>query len=404
MKKNDNLRLKDILSNDLCVGCGACSTVLDKKLVLVESFDGYLRPQEILPLTPHDEEIINSVCPGISIDSDFYKPTHQEIWGPIVNSHIGWSLNTNVRHKASSGGGISAIAAYLLEKGHADAVLHIGSSDNDPLKNEYKISTTPDQVYSNSGSRYAPAAPVTGLNAATSSFNKIVFIGKPCDIVAVRKIGQIDTKIKNKIYCCISFMCAGVPSMKGTHAVLNALGTKVEEVKTFQYRGDGWPGLAKATTHSGDVKGMTYDDSWGKILNKHLQFRCKICIDGTGESADITCADAWHGDAKGYPSFEEQQGRSLVISRTSLGDNIVVDAVKSMALGIQPIDQSEIEKMQPYQSNRKKLALSRILALKILGRVHPQYNIKTLSALSLKAPLKENLKSFLGTIKRAVKK
>src|SRR3712207_7050821 len=38
--------------------------------------------------------------------------------------------------------------------------------------------------------------------------------------------------------------------------------------------------------------------------------RCKICPDGTGEFADIVCADAWYGK-DGYPDFAEREGRSL---------------------------------------------------------------------------------------------
>lgn len=51
---------------------------------------------------------------------------------------------------------------------------------------------------------------------------------------------------------------------------------------------------------------MSYNESWGNILGKYLQKRCKICPDGIGEFADIVCADAWHGDKSGYPNFEEK--------------------------------------------------------------------------------------------------
>jgi coenzyme F420 hydrogenase subunit beta len=37
---------------------------------------------------------------------------------------------------------------------------------------------------------------------------------------------------------------------------------------------------------------MSYADSWGGILSRHVQFRCKICPDGTGGFADVVCADA----------------------------------------------------------------------------------------------------------------
>ena len=52
---------------------------------------------------------------------------------------------------------------------------------------------------------------------------------------------------------------------------------------------------------------MSYAQSWGEILTKHVQFRCKVCPDGSGGFADVACADAWYGDERGYPSFEEER-------------------------------------------------------------------------------------------------
>lgn len=395
--------LKSVMDNNLCVGCGACSVTTPEKINLKLNSDGYLRPFIKEPLTEQEENNILSICPGVSVDSAFYQQSKDMLWGPIINSFVGWSANDELRHKASSGGAITSIAASLLLQGEVDAVLHTGVDTSDPLKNSYQISTSPEGVMKHAGSRYAPAAPLEGLYEAIKNYKRIAFIGKPCDVVAIRKICELNSEVKEKIYCCISFMCAGVPSLKGTHAVLKALDVNVEEVKLFQYRGDGWPGQAKVTTHKNITRGMSYDDSWGKILNRHLQFRCKICIDGTGESADITCADAWHGDSNGYPSFDEQQGRSLILARTEHGMNILNQVISKGSLRVGSIEIAELEKMQPYQAARKKLALSRLLALATVNMSIPKYNLKMLFSLSKKSTLKENAKSYLGALTRAIK-
>jgi coenzyme F420 hydrogenase subunit beta len=395
--------LKSVLENNLCVGCGACSVTTPEKIKLNLNSEGYLRPFIKEGLTEQEENNILKICPGVSVDSAFYQQSKDKLWGPIVNSFVGWSSNDELRHKASSGGAITSIATSLLSQGEVDAVLHTGVDTSDPLKNRYQISTNPEDVMKHAGSRYAPAAPLEGLFEAIKNYKRIAFIGKPCDVVAVRKICEIDEEVREKIYCCISFMCAGVPSLKGTHAVLKALEVDVEDVKWFQYRGDGWPGQAKVTTHEDISRGMSYDNSWGKILNRHLQFRCKICIDGTGESADITCADAWHGDTNGYPSFDEQQGRSLILIRTEHGRNILSRVINNDSLVVEPIDVTELQKMQPYQASRKSLALSRLLALATVNMSIPKYNLRMLLSLSKKSSLKENVKSYLGTLTRALK-
>ena len=58
-------------------------------------------------------------------------------------------------------------------------------------------------------------------------------------------------------------------------------------------RGDGWPGSVTAVTASGKVAHMSYADSWGDILSHHVQFRCKVCPDGTGAFSDISCGTVW---------------------------------------------------------------------------------------------------------------
>ena len=60
------------------------------------------------------------------------------------------------------------------------------------------------------------------------------------------------------------------------------LGVAPEDLAAFRYRGDGWPGYATATRRDGSAERMSYNDSWGDILTRHVQFRCKICPDGVG--------------------------------------------------------------------------------------------------------------------------
>jgi coenzyme F420 hydrogenase subunit beta len=78
--------------------------------------------------------------------------------------------------------------------------------------------------------------------------------------------------------------------------------------------------MATATAHDGRTAEMTYERSWGHHLSREVQFRCKICPDAVGGVADIACADAWYGGETGYPTFEEQSGRSLVVTRTAVGE------------------------------------------------------------------------------------
>lgn len=392
--------IEEVVQANLCVGCGACSQAVPASIRMVMNGQGYMRPQISQPLQKPEQQRAVAVCPGAEVLSPLDSPDYHPLWGPLRHSRVGWSTDKALRHQASSGGGLSALATFLLEQGKVQAVLHLGVAADDPLRNEFKISLSAADVAANAGSRYAPGAPLTGLLAAIANYERVAVIGKPCDIVAVRKLAAQDARVSQRVAYCLSFMCAGVPSIKGTHAVIRALGFDPAEVNRFRYRGNGWPGQATASTADGRSNGMSYDDSWGKILNRHLQFRCKICIDGTGEYADVTCADAWYGTEDGYPSFEEQEGRSLVLSRNETGEQLVQQAVAAGYLQVEELPVAHIEKMQPYQASRKRLTLSRVAALRLFGRRIPRYSYGFLWRLAREASVKANARSFVGMARR----
>jgi coenzyme F420 hydrogenase subunit beta len=198
----------------------------------------------------------------------------------------------------------------------------------------------------------------------------------------------------------LSFMCAGVPSLAGTHALIRSMGGEPEGVRRFRYRGDGWPGMARADMADGRVLQTDYTTSWGTVLNQHLQFRCKICPDGTGEFADIVCADAWHG-ADGYPDFTERAGRSLVLTRTAQGEALLQAACAAHAVAVAPLPVADIARMQPYQVLRKQVVLGRVLATWARRGAGPRYWRMGLLRASWHAHKITWLRNAWGTWRRA---
>lgn len=68
------------------------------------------------------------------------------------------------------------------------------------------------------------------------------------------------------------------------------------ELVALKYHGSGWPGFAEAEYQDGRVTkkaSLTYEESWGNILQKYRQWRCYVCPDHTGEYADIAVVDPW---------------------------------------------------------------------------------------------------------------
>lgn len=396
--------IDSIVKANLCTGCGACAGLFEvPAATMALTADGFLRPQPCRPLNAEESQRFQSICPGAGLAHPSRDARFHTLWGPVIESLTGYAKDDTVRHQGSSGGVISALAIHLLETQQVDGVVHIAPSTDHPFNNRIQTSTTREEVLRAAGSRYAPAAPLADLHGYLSRPGRFAFIGKPCDIAAMRAIQRQNPAYTEKFPYLLSFMCAGTPSMQGTEAVVRHMGLKPEEVVRFRYRGNGWPGMARAETKDGSAAEMDYQASWGQILNRHLQFRCKICPDGTGEFADITCADAWHGDDKGYPSFEESAGRSLILARTEAGQRLIQQALAQGAIAVEPLPIAQIAAMQPYQVTRKQALIARLIGARAAFKAIPRYDRLGLIRAAQTMSFSKNIRNALGTWARCLK-
>ena len=397
------LELDRIQRADLCTGCGLCSAVAGPAIEMRMSPKGYLRPVRVGPVPERVDRVIRDACPGANLDLRAPEAPPHPDWGPLKAVRTGHATDPALRHRASSGGVLSALLIHLLESAQVDFVVQTAVSPTSPLLNAVRESTGRDDVFAAAGSRYAPSAPLERLDEHLARPGRFAFVGKPCDVAALRAYARHDPRVVEKVAFMISFMCGGIPSQHGTGDILEALGMREEEVAAFRFRGEGWPGRTTAVAADGRTASMTYDEAWGGILSKRVQFRCKICPDGTGAFADVVCADAWHGDERGYPCFEEQDGRSLILTRTRMGEDLVRAAEAAGAIRTEPLAAAEILSMQPFQAKRKRMTLSRLAAMAVLGRRLPRFRGLDLGRAALMGGAKANLVSFLGLARRLLR-
>lgn len=392
--------LTEIVDNGLCLGCGGCVAAIDRPdLVMRMNEAGYLRPAPVA-LTAPEREVLDQVCPGRALEGHDRQPDYHPLWGPIRTLATGHAIDPEVRYRGSSGGVITAIALGLVAAGKVDFVLTNAAAEDDPISNATGPKADRVALLASAGSRYAPSSPLAAVKHHLDTGARFAFIGKPCDVAGLARLAKTDPRIDEQIPYRLAFFCAGVPSRHGTLAVLKALEVAYEDVATFQYRGEGWPGLARARRHDGSEASMDYNASWGTILNRHLQFRCKICPDGVGEFADLVCADAWYGK-DGYPDFGERDGRSLIVARTARGQALYDLAVAENWIATEPLEVGEVAKMQPYQVSRKRNALARIAGLFGARRVRPHFRKLALGRLSLSTPFPQQFRNATGTFKRS---
>lgn len=384
----------------LCTGCGACQTLAPDAVSMTTDENGFLRPDQFDKLTDEAEMAVSDVCPGLGQRSRIEGRHNETLWGRYESAWVGHASNPSIRFRASSGGGLSATLVALLKTGAVDAVVQTGASVKLPYANATVISSTVEEITDAAGSRYAPSSPLAELGNLVGKGKKYAFVGKPCDVAALRALSERRPEFNDTFPVLLSFFCAGVPSLNGARHVIEALGADPDDVVGFRYRGNGWPGRAVATLADGSSRSMSYHDSWGGILSNHVQHRCKICADGTGVAADLVFADAWEADERGYPSFEERDGKSLIMVRTTLGQEILDSAVGEGHIDVEPFDIGQLEKIQPGQSRRRQALFARLLALKLFGRPTPKYVGLDIFAAARTGSFAWSARNFLGMARR----
>jgi len=405
MKMVENfIQIDQVVSWRLCMGCGACAAVCPEgNIQLVDIHEQGIRPVVNTAKCQKCGQCIK-VCPGIEMSHEPFNsqtiPQLRRAWGPVLEVWEGYATDPEIRHKGSSGGVATALALFCLEKESFSGVLHIGASPETSLRNVSVFSRDRADLLARAGSRYSPAAPCEKLDWIEKADLSCVFIGKPCDVVALRKSQAINPKLNNKVGLAISIFCAGTPATNATYNILDVFGVKPEEVEEFRYRGHGWPGMTTVK-----VKGceqtcqMTYNESWDGILSKKVQMRCRLCPDGTGEFADISCGDPWYREIE-----PDEPGRSLVLVRTERGRQILHSAMDAGYVRLERVMSEVLPASQKALLKKRQNLFGRLLPMRVMRIPIPHFegfylfsNWRDLSA-------GEKIRSIAGTFKRIIQR
>ncbi len=363
--------LKDVVDWGLCIGCGACAYACDRGGVRLVNFpDRGIRPvfsdacAECTKCLP--------VCPGYEVDTELTgahlpKSSRGDFeFGPALAIYEGHAADPEIRFNASSGGALTALALYCLEREGMGQAVHIGADPDSPLENRVVASLNRQQLLACTGSRYAPASPCAGLGLIAQSEKPSVFIGKPCDTTGAFLAARMRPELREKLGLVLTFFCAGTPSTNGTAGLLEHLGMDHGAVEHVRYRGRGWPGRFTATAAAGEQGSLSYEESWG-MLNKHRSFRCHLCPDGLGRIADVSCGDAWHAHGGG-----DDPGRSLLLARTERGAEMVRKAAEAGYLELTPRTQETVLQAQPNLLSKRHQLFGRLLAMRLLAVPAPK--------------------------------
>ena len=396
-----------ISEQGLCVGCGICQALAgSSRITVTKTTNGYERPVVTGKLTDDIVTKIYDICPGVRIDG---LPQHEiteatkidNVWGPTRRIVRAWATEPNTRFEGATGGVLTALACFLLRSKRVDFILHVKSSDEEPTFGAPQLSFTEADVMAAAGSRYGPAAPLTNIDQILARNRPFALIGKPCYLSALRNLARHDECVDKLVKYWLTFVCGGIMTPAATDAFLHRIKINPRDVKKFRYRGRGCPGPMRIETENGEYE-HHYLDFWGEDANSwQLPFRCKICPDGIGESADIAAADTWHGGSPTREQSEHDAGVNAIIARTQTGVELLEAAAEVGVLTLEhDITPDEMSIYQPHQMRKKYNAHARHLGIADEGRITPKTTRLRLAQLAAELSAKTNHHQRNGTRER----
>ncbi len=404
--------LESIVIQGLCIGCGLCKSLAGKaadgsaNIRMVMNLEGGERPVVTGTVDEPTLKLINAVCPGIHVEGYVHEnwieagedaPELHPIWGPTRKMGTGHASDPAVRFHASSGGALSALALYLLKTQRVDFILHVAASKTQPLRTVDHLSFDAAQVMEASGSRYGPAAPLADFKAVLDRGQPFAFIGKACDISAIRNYAKFDPRVDELLKYTANFYCGGVSEFGKTMDYVRKVGMIEDEISHLRYRGDGCPGPMVMKSQDGRVFTFSYNEMWEDEARWQLMFRCKICPDSIGDLADISVADVWPG---GKP-ITDGIGFNGFIARTKRGLDLLDAMIRDDAITItEPLGYDGLELAQGSHMYKKQSITSRLAAMDDEGLIVPEFENLRLDQAAAMLTEAEREDNYDGTLSR----
>ncbi len=398
-------RLYRIAEEGLCIGCGLCQSIAGgDKVEVAMTPTGYERPVVRAPLDHDTVDRIYAACPGTRVEGlpeslCDVGTLHDDVWGAYRNMVMSHAADRNIRHASSTGGVLSALCLYLLDAKRVDFILHVKASTAYPACGEPHLSFDGVQVMEGAGSRYGPAAPLRDIADVLAREQHFAFVGKPCDISALRCYARQDARVDALCRYMLTPVCGGFMVPENMRRFLGELGIDQEDITKLRYRGFGCPGPTRIETRQGQVVEKNYLDFWGEDESSwSLPFRCKVCPDGIGEAADVAAADSWPG---GSPTWEGQigdEGTNAIVVRTAAGSELVEAAANAGYLTTgDDVSPREMDGFQPHQVTKKRTVWARHAGLRAAGRLVPETERLRIRELALERGYAANADQARGT-------
>ncbi len=373
------------IDTELCVMCGLCVAVCPvSALTLVQS---EVEPFIAFSYGCSDCGLCYHICPGKDIplrDLDKFvfgreRNIYTEAIGIIRNCYQANAVEPEIRARGASGGVVTALLLYALERKRIAAANVVGFDKVQPWKAKPILATTRDEIIGAANSKYTivPTLAVLAESKARRFPGNIGCVGLPCQIHGLRKLQCYypNHRLSKKIAFTIGIHCNSARPMSYNEYILREqFGIKsLEDIRSLDYRKGKAPNAyAEVVKRNGEVvKTSRY------VWMGHRDFfsgRCLLCWDWGAELADVSVGDFLGPAASGS---DVHLGASTLIVRTEVGDQLVREAVDAGYLKVYPTPTEPLLYSPSFLAKKFGRATA-LMAIKKFGWLCPDYQYQIL--------------------------
>jgi coenzyme F420 hydrogenase subunit beta len=342
---------------------------------MFEDRTGKYLPKIIKPLDEETGRIVWNACSGKGFDfpgqkvSVFGDPKGHAYIGHFQDIYIGYAKDPGIRLNAASGGIISAILIYLLEKKIIDGAVVLGMSEEEPWLTKPMIATTREEILQSAQSKYI----ISSVNEILPEIGRfqgtLAYVGLPGQVQSIRSLQQIGHPFVKSIKYIFGPFYGNTLHFSSVKSFLRSFGEKdYRQISKLYFRYGEWPGNMRVEMKNGKHFELPKFHA-NYLIPFHILKNSLLCTDLSNEYTDISGGDAW------APMYEERgKGFSMVISRSQKGQEILGRMVEEGWLQLDRIEENEAVEMHSHGYDLKKRGtFIRMKYRSWVGKPNPDY-------------------------------
>lgn len=334
-----------VISQGLCTRCGICAGVCPADAI---AFDQQNFP--ILSGRCKSCGFCVQCCPGADVN---LPALAQELSGKkdrpcpighIESAYVAHAADQQTRRAGASGGLITALLLFLLSVGQIDGALVVDADPERQHLTKGVVATSPAAIRSAAQSKYCLTPSMSALREIRRRKGRFAVVALPCQVQGLRKLAHVDPKLFAKIHVILGLCCSCTMTGDAWQEALQTKGIRREEVARFEFRGGGWPGGMFVRKKDGSGLPLHPGAAYGTVVNVMFRLfgpdRCRLCMDGTSELADLSFGDFWAFDYA--DEFSKLEHCTQVFQRTAKGQEVLQAAAQAGAIVLHPLPAEKI--------------------------------------------------------------